>query len=190
VGTSAHPFFSKKQIKHKDMSCNQTIAGIARDCAPSMGGIKRAWIANYDDVAAVTESTDKVSGLTMESGKTFKEFAFRKGTSSFTSTLNVDPANGVSYVSTEINLVFSKMETTKRVELAALAVGELAVIVEDMNGVLWYFGKDEAVVASAGDGQTGVARTDRNGYSITLMDNALSFPLEATADALDDALGN
>ena len=190
MGTSALPFFSKKLIKIKDMSCNQTIAGIAKDCAPSMGGIKRAWVANFDDVEAVTVTTDKVTALTMATSKVFKEFAFRKGTSSFTSTLNVDPANGVSYVSTEINLVFSKMDTTKRVELAALAVGELAVIVEDMNGTLWYFGKDEPVVASAGDGQTGVARTDRNGYSITLMDNALTFPLEATSDALDDALGN
>ena len=155
-----------------------------------MGGIKRAWIANYDDVTSVTETTNKISGITMASSKTFKEFAFRKGTSSFTSTLNVDPANGVSYVSTEINLVFSKMETVKRVEVAALAVGELAIIVEDMNGILWYFGKEEPVVASAGDGQSGVARTDRNGYSITLMDNCSTFPLEATADALDDALGN
>ena len=172
------------------MSCTQTIAGIARDCSPSMGGIKRAWIANYDDVTSVTETTNKISGITMASSKTFKEFAFRKGTSSFTSTLNVDPANGVSYVSTEINLVFSKMETVKRVEVAALAVGELAIIVEDMNGILWYFGKEEPVVASAGDGQSGVARTDRNGYSITLMDNCSTFPLEATADALDDALGN
>ena len=155
-----------------------------------MGGIKRAWIANYDDVSAVTVTTGKVSGITMETSKVFKEFAFRKGTSSFTSTLNVDPANGVSYVSTEINLVFSKMETTKRVEVAALAVGELVMIVEDMNGILWYFGKEEPVVASAGDAQSGVARTDRNGYSITLQDNCSTFPLEATSDALDDALGN
>lgn len=171
------------------MSCTQTIAGIARDCSPSMGGIKRAWIANYDDVASVTVTTNKITAITMQSSKTFKEFAFRKGTSSFTSTLNVDPANGVSYVSTEINLVFSKMETVKRVEVAALAVGELAMIVEDMNGILWYFGQEEPVVASAGDGQSGVARTDRNGYSITLMDNCSTFPIEATADALEDALG-
>lgn len=171
------------------MACNQTIAGILRDCTPSMGGIKKAYVANYDDVSAITEATNKVTAITMASGATFKEFAFKKGSSSFTSTLNVDAANGVSYVSTEINLVFSRMETTKRVEMTALAQGELAVIIEDMNGVLWYFGRNEAVVASAGDGQTGVARTDRNGYSITLLDNCTEFPLEATAEALADALG-
>lgn len=154
-----------------------------------MGGIKKAYIANYDDVTAITVTTDQITALTMATGAKFKEFAFRKGSSSFTSTLNVDPTNGISYVSTEINLVFSRMETTKRIEMAALAVGELAVIVEDMNGKLWYFGKDEAVVASAGDGVTGAARTDRNGYSITLQDNCTTFPLEATSAALEDALG-
>ena len=155
-----------------------------------MGGIKRAWIANFDDVESVTETTGVITAITMATNKTFKEFAFRKGTSSFTSTLNVDPANGISYVSTEINLVFSKMDTTKRVEMAALAVGELAVIVEDSNGTLWYFGEQEGVVASAGDGVTGVARTDRNGYSITLLDNNTTYPKTASSDALDDALGN
>lgn len=172
------------------MSCAQTISGIAKDCSASMGGIKRAWIANQEDVASVTLTTNVVTGLTMETSKTFKEFAFRKGVSSFTSTLNSDPANGVSYVSTEINLVFSKMDSSKRVEMSALAVGELYVIVEDMNGTLWFFGYDEPVVASAGDGVSGVARTDRNGYSITLLDNSKAFPMTATSDALDDALGN
>ena len=172
------------------MSCAQTISGIAKDCSASMGGIKKAWIANQEDVSAVTVTTGKVTGLTMETSKVFKEFAFRKGVSSFTSTLNSDPANGTSFVSTEINLVFSKMESTNRAEMSALAVGELYVIVQDMNDALWFFGYDEPVVASAGDGQTGVARTDRNGYSITLLDNSKEFPMEATTDALDDALGN
>ena len=93
------------------MSCAQTISGIAKDCSASMGGIKKAWIANQEDVSAVTVTTGKVTGLTMETSKVFKEFAFRKGVSSFTSTLNSDPANGTSFVSTEINLVFSKRGT-------------------------------------------------------------------------------
>lgn len=171
------------------MSCSQTISGIARDCAPSMGGIKRAWIANYDDVTGVTVTDGKVSALTMASGKVFKEFTFRKNTGNFASTLNKDVANGSEYVSTDIMFIFSKMETTKRVEMSALSKGELAVIVEDMNGVLWYFGKDEPVVSTTGDGQTGTQRADRNGYSITLQDNSPDWPYEATQDALEDALG-
>ena len=37
-----------------------------------------------------------------------------------TSTLNVDETTGNNYVTTEVSLVFSKMETTKRIEMADL----------------------------------------------------------------------
>ena len=87
-----------------------------------MGGIAEVLIANFDDVSAVTLTSGKVSAITMVSSAKFKKYAFRKGTGSMTSTLNTDPANGVNYVSTDLVMQFNKMETTKRVELAALAV--------------------------------------------------------------------
>lgn len=167
------------------MACNQTLSGIAKDCTPSMGGIVEAYIAAYSDVTAVTVTDGKISAITLRtpgSGETgsvkFKRFTFRRNTSNFASTLNVDPAVGTSFVSTDIMLQFNRMETTKRVEMAALAVNELAVFVLDANGKYWYFGKDEAVCASAGDGQTGTARADGNRYTITLQDNAKEFPYE------------
>ena len=95
-----------------------------------------------------------------------------------TSTLNVDPANGVNYVSTDLVLVFNRMETLKRIEVAALALGDLAVIVKDSNGLYWYLGKDEPVVSTAGSGETGTARGDGNKYSVTLQDTSATYPYE------------
>ena len=160
------------------MACNQTLGGLVNDCASSMGGIVEAYIANYGDVSAVTVTEGEVTAITMAESAKFKKYYFKKGTGSYTSTLNVDPANGVNYVSTDIVLLFSLMETVKRTEMAALSVGDLAVIVKDANGKYWYFGKDEPVTASAGDGQTGTAKTDGNRYSITLQDNSVSWPYE------------
>lgn len=160
------------------MACNQTLSGLVNDCATSMGGIVEAYIANYDDVESVTVTEDKITAITMADSAKFKKYYFRKGTGNFTSTLNVDAANGVNYVSTDIVLLFSRMETTKRVEMAALSVNDLVMIVKDSNGVYWYFGKDEPVTASAGDGQSGTARTDGNRYSITLQDNCSTWPYE------------
>lgn len=160
------------------MACNQTLSGLANDCATSMGGIVRAYIINWDDVTGVTDSEGVINAITLEAEAKFKEYYFKRNTGSFTSTLNVDAANGVNYVSTDIVLQFTRMETAKRIEIAALAVNEVALIVLDANGKYWYFGKDNPVTATAGSGQTGTAVGDGNFYQITLQDTSSSFPLE------------
>lgn len=150
-----------------------------------MGGIREVYIANYDDVETASAEDDQISAITMAAEKKFKKYLFRKGTSSMTSTLNVDQANGVNYVSTDLVMLFSKMETAKRIEINAMATGEMAVIVKDNNGKFWYLGYDEPVMASAGDGQTGTAASDANRYSITLQDQSRAFPYEVEATAID-----
>ena len=154
--------------------CNQTLNGITLDCSHSLGGIKTVYIANYNDVTDIkynastgttsgeTYTGDTITGITMASGTYFQPYQFRKQTGSLTSTLTVDETAGVNYVSTELSLVFTKMETAKRLELSALSIGQLAVIVEDSNGTYWYLGKDDYVSATAGGAQTGVAKGDGN----------------------------
>lgn len=155
-------------------SCtNQTIAGLCRDCEGSLGGIVSVYLANYkENIFTVTSGA--VSAV--DSAVSFYEYQFRKNTGSMTSTLNIDPANGVNFVQTDLVMLFSRMETKKRIEMAALSVGQLAGIVKDANGKYYALGVSEPLEASAGDGQTGTARTDGNRYSITLTDNQSTFP--------------
>jgi len=160
------------------MSCTQTLGGIARDCAPSMGGIVEVYIANKADVTGVTVADGKITAITMAASAKFKTYSFARQAGSLTSTYTIDKPNGVTFVQSDLVLPFNRMETAKRVEISALAAGELACIVKDANGLYWFLGKDEPVLASAGDGQTGTARTDRNGYSITLQDTSAEMPLE------------
>lgn len=168
------------------MSCaNQTITGIEKDCSTSKGGINVVYLLNYDDVTAVETSEGKITGITVAEGKKFLAYNFRKGTGSMSSTLNVDPANGVNYVTTDLALTFLKMDTAKRIEMSALAVNELVAIVKDANGVYWYLGMDEAIAATAGDGATGTARGDGNRYTITLQDTSSTFPFEVDATIVE-----
>ena len=162
------------------MSCTQTLSGLAKDCTANMGGIVEVLIANFDDVTAITVTSDVISAITMDTGKKFKKYNFAKNTGSMTSTYTVDPASGVKYVTTDLLMQFNKMQTTARVEIAALALADLAVIVKDANGKYWYLGKEEPVNISAGDGQTGTARSDANRYTITLQDNSSVLPLEVS----------
>lgn len=166
------------------MPCAQTLSGLARDCNPNVGGIKAAWISNFVDVSGLTIANSKITAVTMAQDQKFKKYNFRPATSNFESTLNSSEENGPQDVTTLINLVFGRMETTKRIEVEALSLGELAMIVKDNNDVYWYFGKDNPVFAPSGTAASGTARSDRNGYNITLQDNAKTWPFEIDPSAI------
>lgn len=150
---------------------SRTLAGISTDCEGSLGGIKTVWIALFQD-NIYTMSGETVSDLA--SGATWYRYDFKPETSNFTSTLNKTDAGG-SYVTTEISLVFSRMDAAKRVEMNALAIDDLAVIVADNNGKYHAFGRWLPVVSSAGTGETGTAYGDSNQYTVTLLASDQDF---------------
>ena len=172
------------------MACSQVLNGIAADCQTNVGGVREVYIANYSDVTAieVDEVSNMIKTITMADSAKFKKYAFKKNTSSMTSTLNVDPANGVNFVQTDLSLVFAKQETVKRMEIAKLSLGELRVIVLDANGKYWFLGQEEFVSATAGTAETGVNRTDGNKYTITLTDYSSSYPYEVTPTIVADLI--
>ena len=159
------------------MPCSQTLNGILQDCAANMGGIVEVYLANKAEVTA-TLSDGKVTAITMASSAKFHKYQFKPGVSSMSSNYQVNQENGTKFVQTDLLLVFNRMETAKRVEVVAMAQGELAAIVKDANGLYWFLGMDEPITISAGDALTGTARADRNGYSATLQDNSLELPYE------------
>lgn len=166
------------------MACNQTLTAILKDCSPSMGGIIEAMFANKEDVQEVTLADDMVNAITMETGKKFVKFQFARNTGSMSSNYTIDPTTGVKFVTTDLVLVFNRMETSKRVAIKALMQNDLVAIVKDANGKYWYLGYDEALNATAGDGLTGTARADRNGYSATLQDNSHEMPYEVNPEII------
>ena len=162
------------------MSCSQVLNGIAADCQTNVGGVREVYIANYSDVTTIEldEVSNMIKTITMADTAKFKKYAFKKNTSSMTSTLNVDPANGVNFVQTDLTVVFAKQETVKRMEIAKLSLGELRVIVKDANGKYWFLGQEEFVSATAGTAETGTNRQDGNKYTIVLSDYSSSYPYE------------
>lgn len=147
------------------------------ECQATRGGIVEVLISMAEGVTAATDSGNTtVTGVT---GGTWKKYEFRKNTGSLTSTFNPEDANG-NYVSTELVLQFSRMDTAKRVEMNALSLQDLVCIVTDANGKHWYLGFDVPVTATAGNGQTGVARSDGNFYTLTLTDTSVTWPYTFT----------
>lgn len=158
------------------MACSQTLSGLARDCAASIGGIVKVYLANKADVASVTVTSGQITAITMNASAKFKTYQFRPGTGSLSSNYTVNNDNDTKFVESDLVMVFNRMDTTKRVEITAIAQAETCAIVEDSNGTIFFLGYDEGMVLGAGDGLTGTARSDRNGYSVTLHDVSKEMP--------------
>lgn len=164
------------------MACLQTINGIARDCSSNLGGLKKVYIAPYDEDATVTVTAGAISTYSAGAGAAnYKAFNFRTGAASMTSTSQIDAVSGVSMVQTQLVMNFGRMDATKRAEIQALLTGEVMVIAVDNNGVAWLLGKDTPVVAiGAQNAQTGAAKTEANQYSITIQDESAELPYPFT----------
>lgn len=111
---------------------------------------------------------------------------FRKQSSGLTSEGTVDDANGISFVTSNLALVFARQNVEKRVAVQALALQEdLAVIVRDGNGVNYLLGADDSVSATAYGAATGTAATDANQYTITLTDISTELPYIVIDDDME-----
>lgn len=179
------------------MACLLLLQGIARDCLPSLGGIRKVWVANAADIDSISFLGTVIDNITMVTGKTFVEYEFARGTASMSSNYQVNAENGTKYVQTDLVLVFNRMTTAKRLELLALMGAELVIFVEDNNGEIWslgvgrksaggfsYIGDFSRPVVGAdsdADGLTGTAYGDRNGYSITFHWVSPDMPFNSVA---------
>lgn len=172
-------------------NCNN-ITGFTYDsCESNMGGIKKVWLANYVENAAIVDSSTAATNGSITAftsavtTSAWTEFPMRKNVASMTSTLNVAEEGG-TYVTTELAMVFSKMNTNKRIAMVALAQSEAMALVKDSNNKYWFLGKDSPITVSAGTGETGTAKADPNHYTVTLTDESEQYPYEVAANLAPD----
>lgn len=166
------------------MACTQTFNGIARNCTPSIGGVKEVYIANYDEVTLGIEGEDPVPVIASVTG-TFKKYEMRRESGALTSTISLDPKTHTRYVTSEVTLVFAHMDEEKRAEVEKIINGDVAVIVRDANGKCWYLGAYNPVNVSGGTAQTGTAAGDANNYTLTLQDVSPYLPQDVTPYVAD-----
>lgn len=163
------------------MACNQTLAGIPFSCDTSLGGIKRVFLANQDDVTATIDATTHTATLKVAAGKKFATYVLQKQTGGLESTINVGD-NGTRYYTNTITMQFLKMEAAKHLEIETVAAGQLCGIVEDNNGKYWFVGYDGYLSVSEATASAGTAYSDLNGYTTTLTADSNYLPFEIAAE--------
>lgn len=167
--------------------CSILTGGISKGCEGNQGGIKKIYITDFCNVTGTTlaSPTGEISAITMAASTVFYEFQFNKNTSTFTEVLSGDQANGSQVNTQTITLKLARREKTKRDTLAMLmGFKELAVIVQDNNGIFWLLGENNGVVMTENNSENGTASTDFNGYTLTLIGEEPVLANEVTASAV------
>lgn len=163
------------------MPCSITLTAQSLDCSPNIGGLKAVWLANRADVKVISNSpTDnkvKLDKADAATNPVFKKIGVRSGISSLTSTAQVSEENNTLYYRDEAAVVVNKLTQTLVALIKRIPSGDVVVVAEDMNGNKWALGFDVAVTSNAriypvtvagSVLETGTAKTDRNGGTLTL----------------------
>ena len=171
------------------MACVSTyLTSITTSCTSNLPSISKLWIGQFESANftyTYLEQTDAdgnqiieaVSGATLVSGsKPWVTFNFKKNTGELTSEYTLND-NGSFYFQNSVNLVFAKIDNSKRLSLEAVASGECSCIVLDSNGQYWLLGGENAVSMSSLSATTGVAISDSNAYNVTISETSGSMPI-------------
>jgi hypothetical protein len=144
------------------MACALT-AGYTLACKDSVGGLKKVYIDNFEDVDYGTETAGVISTATGG----FFEYELPMNTAQFTETVTSSIENGTTFYQTELSIVLPKLTATMRNQLKLLAQAKLAVIAEDRNGAKWVMGLENGAYLTTGTSATGTAMGDLNGMTLT-----------------------
>lgn len=161
-------------------SCSITLKGIDFGCKDNIGGIKNIWLADWNEAAPYVASkrykATISTGTESDPDYVFHLYRIRVGNGSMSSTLNADESAGVTYVTTDLMMKFTKLTEDGRNEVAEILKGNVAAIVELNTGEFYGLGAEHPLTLTAGSANTGEAMGDFSGYEITIQDYCSTLP--------------
>ena len=159
------------------MSCNNTFLN-STPCAKSIGGIKRVWWTNFEDIAIAYDFDDApsiskqfnpniISGLYFYPNARFYELVTKSDKVTITENITVDESVGNDTTTTEIVIKQSDMLSEAVKLLKKSANSEYIFMFEDMQGRYFIYGLDKPVKLSSATVEGGNVIGDFNGGTFT-----------------------
>jgi len=138
-------------------------------CKDQVGGLKAAYLINYDDVTGVTYSSDDIVD-TIVGAATINAYKYElKGTSSFSEVFNSSRETGTSSVESTLVLSLKTQSAIDHKEIKLLTYGRPRVVIEDHNGNFRLMGLEHGAEVTTANANSGAAMNDGSGYEITLV---------------------
>jgi len=154
-------------------------------CRDTVGGIKNAYFFRFQDITSSTIANSELTDL--EGISDIKKYILKRGTASFTETINASSENGTVFFTPSVNIKLHKLTKEDQNELKVLSQVRLCIGLElnelNSNGknVVLLCGLDNGMELASGTNVSGAAFGDMNGYDWT-FEGAESFPTPTVAD--------
>lgn len=152
------------------MACNLS-QGRTEPCKDVIGGIQAVYFINYERDFRQKCTFDGTNTNVIDSFTASAATAYKyelKDASSFTENIQSDRETGSTAFEQVLEATFKKLSFTDHEEFEAMAKGRPIVIIKDNNDNCMIAGLDYGMELTAGVIQTGSAKTDLTGYTITL----------------------
>ncbi len=160
------------------------INSILKSCDLNTGGIRSLYLIRASEVTGYTESNGTVTAISLSGGSAgFSTYQFNKAQANYTETGTVSLENGTFFVAQLITIKLVRRQVSTRNSLMLLANGlqDLVAIIEDQNGLFWYFGAENAVNLASLGGGSGAAKGDSNSYDITISGEEPELAFEVSS---------
>lgn len=141
----------------------------AIDCREAVGGNAEVFIIAYNDVTAVAETSGLVTGITKATAKRFYSIQVPQGTAEGKDTPEGNTENGTLFFNHEVSFPINLRNSTIRNFVFALAKTRVIIVLKEMSGRYTMYGKDFGLWLTTGEGTSGLAAGDRNGYNLTFV---------------------
>lgn len=151
------------------MSCDIAIgANREKVCDNLQGGAREFYFFNYVD-DAFTVTTGEATALNGLTGETVYKYVIQGDGNTFTQSSVTDKKVGTKVNTQTLVGQLKSIDASTNVELDKMASGNIAGVVKDFNGKYYWFAEDGVNVTCTIETVTGGARTDFNGYNVTLV---------------------
>jgi hypothetical protein len=160
------------------MACILTSGYTFLGCKAGAGGIKKVYITEFENNSgtgyAFTATAGLVTAYTLATGKKYRVYSLDKEMGMFTSPGTYTPASGTISYEPQIDFTIKKLTTTVIQEIQLVAQNVLTMMVEDINGDYWLFGKDQGMDLLTWGTESGMAITDFNGHKLSFKGKEVS----------------
>ena len=101
-----------------------------------------------------------------------------------TENITASVENGTVFYGQELSIILNKLQANTRNEILLLAKNNLLAVVQDGNDKYWLLGKVNGADLTGGNGATGTAFGDRNGYTLTFTANEPALAPEVSSSII------